>query len=153
MPIFKRADTSHFLEISALDRVAWKNNRNSEYIPDGEHAWRIWVEHALVFVAIEDDCVVGAILAFPCLSGEYCLHKVFVSTPYRGKGIASLLFEELFRALDKTDIACFLTVDPFNEAALQLYSNWGFCERTFVEGYYRSNENRFVLRRPPSRLD
>ena len=35
-----RAKAGEFLEIAALDREAWKQNRNSEFIPDGEHVWR-----------------------------------------------------------------------------------------------------------------
>ena len=35
----QRAETRDFLEIAKLDREAWAQNRNSEYIPDGEHVW------------------------------------------------------------------------------------------------------------------
>ena len=83
--IYKKAVVTDFLKISKLDRKVWKNNINSKFIPDGEHAWRIWVENALVFIAEKNHEVVGAILAFPCLSGEICIHKVFVKENERKK--------------------------------------------------------------------
>jgi phosphinothricin acetyltransferase len=48
-----------FLEIAVLDRRSWRKNRNSKYIPDGEHAWRLWAEHALVCCARKDGKIVG----------------------------------------------------------------------------------------------
>ncbi|RVU85944.1 N-acetyltransferase [Leucothrix sargassi] len=151
MRTLKRAEPNDFLDIAALDRIAWKDNPSAEFIPDGEHVWRVWVEHALVYVAKENDTLVGAVVAFPCLSGDFFLHKVFVDLNYRGQGIAPQLFELLFSELDESEGACSLTVDPVNESAIQLYTNWGFSQREFVKGYYRDNEDRYVLTRPSRR--
>lgn len=138
-----------FLAIAGLDRRAWLDNRNPEFIPDGEHAWRLWVDGAHVFVARDGDVVVGAILAFPMLDGALCVHKVMVDKAYRGRGIGARLFEALLARVDHDGGAdCFLTVDPANLSALRLYENWGFTERRFVPGYYRENEDRYVLTRP-----
>jgi [ribosomal protein S18]-alanine N-acetyltransferase len=144
---FEKAQISAFLSIAELDRIAWQQNRNSEFIPDGEHVWRLWVEHALVFAAKSADKIIGAILAFPCMSGVYCVHKVFVDQSQRGKGIGSSLFEILLKEIDTLKVDCFLTVDPLNEAAIRLYAKWGFTEKVFVKGYYRANEDRYVLTR------
>ncbi len=138
-----------FLEIARLDRRAWRENRNSKYIPDGEHAWRLWAEHAFVYCARKEGKAVGAILAFPCLSGEFCIHKVFVAPLFRGKKIGTRLFEKLLQELDQRGVCAFLTVDPRNESALALYAKWGFTERTFVKGFYREREDRLVLKRKP----
>ena len=144
----ERARTEDFLEIARLDREAWAQNRNSEYIPDGEHAWRLWTEHALVFCAWENDALIGAVLAFPTTTdGLYCLHKVFVDHACRGKGLGSELFDVVLAECDARGVDCFLTVDPVNEGAISLYEKWGFVERKFVEGYYRKEEDRFVLTR------
>lgn len=148
--IYKKAKPDDFLSIAALDRRAWLSNRYSEFIPDGEHAWRIWVEHALVYIAEENGTVIGAILAFPCVSGPWCVHKVFVAHEKRGLGIGTQLFDVLLNDLDRLGTPSFLTVDPVNERALNLYEKWGFTDRTFVKGYYRPHEDRFVLTRKPS---
>jgi len=143
----ERAVAADFLAVAELDRRAWSANRNSQFIPDGEHVWRIWVEHALVFVAREDMRVVGAILCMPCIAGPWCLHKVFVDDVARGRGVGSKLFEALLAEVDRLKGDCFLTVDPVNAGAIALYTKWGFTEKRFVKGYYRENEDRFVMTR------
>jgi len=147
MPIYEKASVSDFLAIAALDREAWKLNNNPEFIPDGEHVWRHWVDYALVYTAKETEKVIGVILAFPCINGTWCVHKVFVDVDKRGSGIGSKLFEVLLNEIDELQVDCFLTVDPDNDSAITLYEKWGFTERTFIAGYYRSNENRYELTR------
>lgn len=144
---FEKARIADFLSIAALDRTAWQQNRISNFIPDGEHVWRLWVEHALVYSAKDGDTVIGAILAFPCVSSIYCVHKVFVEQSYRGQDVGTKLFEMLLCEIDKLKVKCFLTVDPTNEAALRLYAKWGFTEKKYIKGYYRANEDRYVLSR------
>jgi len=144
----ERANPCDFLKIARLDREAWAQNRNSEYIPDGEHVWRLWTEHALVYCAWDGETLAGAVLAFPTMTeGLYCLHKVFVDHTYRGKGLGSDLFDAVLKACDEIEVACFLTVDPINEGAIRLYEKWGFVDREFVKGYYRPEEDRLVLTR------
>jgi len=145
--IYKKAVVTDFLKISELDRKAWKENNNSKFIPDGEHAWRIWVENALVFIAEKNHKILGAILAFPCMSGEVCIHKVFVEENERGKNIGTKLFEILLNEIDKNKLNCFLTVDPDNKNAIKLYEKWGFTNKIFIKGYYREEEDRYVLSR------
>jgi len=144
----RRARPSDFLAIAALDRQAWRDNQHAEFIPDGEHAWRLWVEHALVFCAEQDDRIVGAVEAHPCMNGTWCLHKVFVDASCRGGAIGSKLIEALLVAIDDLGVDAFLTVDPANASALKLYERWGFTHRRFVRGYYRDNEDRYILTRP-----
>jgi len=136
------------LAVAALDRLAWSQNREATFIPDGEHAWRLWTEHAIVFVYEPDDAVLGASLAFPTLSGVFCLHKIFVDASRRGAGVGTRLMKKTLREIDELDAACFLTVDPENEAAIRLYESFGFVDRAFVKGYYRDVEDRYVLTRP-----
>ncbi|MDA0710669.1 MAG: GNAT family N-acetyltransferase [bacterium] len=143
----RKAETRDFIPIAALDREAWKENRNSQFIPDGEHVWRLWMEHALVYCAENDGQIVGAILAFPSIKGIYCIHKVFVSSACRGTGIGSELFSVLLNEIDKKQAEAFLTVDPDNSAAISLYSKWGFTDQLHVKGYYREEEDRLVLTR------
>ncbi|MBF0347916.1 MAG: GNAT family N-acetyltransferase [Magnetococcales bacterium] len=143
-----KAGIHDFLEIAALDRVAWEENDHHDFIPDGEHVWRIWVEHALVYCAKDErGRIIGAILSFPGIDNIYCVHKVFVGKEERKKGIASALFMGLLREIDKISVDCFLTVDPVNKEAIRVYDRFGFHEKVFIKGYYRSNEDRFVLTR------
>ncbi|MFH1006319.1 MAG: N-acetyltransferase [Candidatus Latescibacterota bacterium] len=147
MITYRRANEKDFLQIAVLDGIAWLDNRNAACIPDGEHVWRIWTEHALVYCGETAGKIMGAICAFPCVSGDCCLHKVFVAKAYRHMGVGSQLSKMLLMELDRQQLVCFLTVDPANEHAIRLYEKWGFADKEFVKGYYRSNEDRYVLTR------
>ncbi len=144
----ERAAPADFAAIAALDRAAWRHDRAGQFIPDGEHVWRIWCEHALAFVARLDAAVVAAAVAFPCADGRWCLHKIMVAEPHRGRGIARRLLGAVVEELDRRGAEAFLTVDPTNERALALYGGFGFTGRRFVAGYYRHCEDRLVLTRP-----
>ena len=146
----RRAVARDFLAIAALDREAWKESPNSEFIPDGEHIWRLWMDHAIAFCAEVDAQIKGAVVAFPCANGRYCLHKVFVERQFRGQGMGSELFDVLLEEIDGQNKDVFLTVDPGNEAAIALYEKWGFKDRELIKGYYREVEDRYVLSRAPN---
>ena len=144
----ERAVPIDFLAVSALDRIAWLHLGDT-YIPDGEHAWRIWCEYATVLVGrhkskpLKDSGrIAGALVMFPTKAHELFLHKIMVHPHRRGAGLGSALMRS---ALDQTDAPVLLTVDPANEAALQLYRNFGFAVREHVEGYYRPHEHRNVM--------
>jgi len=145
--LIKKAKVNDFLEIASLDREAWGNNNHSTFIPDGEHVWRIWAEHAIVLCATQNNDLRGVILAFPSIDGSYCVHKVFVKKEYREQGIGSKLFNALLEEIDKLKVTTFLTVDPDNQTAIALYKKWGYNKSTFVKGFYRPEEDRFVLSR------
>lgn len=148
MITIRPACSADFLAIAALDRKAWQQNAHHEFIPDGEHVWRIWCEHALLQVAcLENGSLVGAVVAFPTVDRQYCLHKAMVDPNCRGEGVGSKLFDAMIEQLDQRKADCFLTVDPTNEAALALYRKKGFTESRLVKGYYRSHEDRYVLTR------
>lgn len=141
----RQAVPDDFLAIADLDRRAWRDSAHGATIPDGEHTWRIWIDHALTWVACRDDQVVAAIVAFACGDGRYCLHKVMVDQAARGCGVGTRLFEAALAAIDAIGVDVFLTVDPANAAAIRLYERWGFDEKTFHKSYYRADEDRYVM--------
>lgn len=132
-----------------------------------EHAWRLWTEHAVVYNALllEDDeqnpagTLIGTVLSFPCMPTEpnqvvtlYCLHKVMVDNTYRGHGVGAALMEACLLETDRLGADSFLTVNPKNQAAINLYMSWGFevTEESLVKGYYEAAESgdRLVIVRP-----
>lgn len=135
--------------LAALDAVAWSDGAHPERIPDGEHVWRVWIDGAWVFVARERGALVGAIVAFPVLGGELFVHKVMVAAEHRRRGIGTRLFTALLAAVDATSgAACFLTVDPAHADDVRRYEALGFTEKEYVAGFYRDDEDRYVMRRP-----
>lgn len=144
-----KAQVEDFLGIADLDRRAWSDSRFGERIPDGEHVWRVWIAGAYVYVARDGSQVVGAIVAFPTRQGTLFVHKVMVDERYRRRGIGTRLFDLLLEDIDaNVHATCFLTVDPAHEASVKRYERIGFTERLHVAGYYRDDEDRYVLTRP-----
>jgi ribosomal protein S18 acetylase RimI-like enzyme len=142
------AKTTDFLNIAALDRIAWLHT-GEKYIADGEHVWRVWCEYATVLVARqasepleESGDVAGALVMFPTRQGELFLHKIMVHPALRGQGLGSALMRA---ALAEAKATVLLTVDPANAAAVQLYRNFGYDVRELVKGYYRPHEDRYVM--------
>ncbi len=147
------AQSEDFLDVAALDRMAWPDAEDV-FIPDGEHAWRLWCEHATVLVARWSESslpnsrsVAGALLMFPTNHGECFLHKIMVHPDCRGSGIGSALMRA---GLARTTTKTFLTVDPANQHAVKLYENFGFEIERLVPGYYRPHEDRYVMQYTPA---
>lgn len=143
------ARTSDFLDVAALDRVAW-GGPNDTFIPDGEHVWRVWCEYATVLVArgsesdstTDSDGLAGALVMFPTTDGRNFLHKVMVDPRSRGQGIGTELMEA---ALAQAEAPVLLTVDPENQRAVRLYEKFGFEISKTVQGYYRPQEDRLLM--------
>ncbi len=144
----RKAKISDFLEISELDRQAWRDNRNSDFIPDGEHVWRLWVEYSAVFVAEYDNKIIGVVLLFKANNCSlYLLHKIFIDKNYRDKKIGNMFFQSIVDFLDKEKADCLLTTDPVNSRMIHLCAKYGFNHKELVKGYYRPDEDRLVIKR------
>jgi [ribosomal protein S18]-alanine N-acetyltransferase len=147
------ARIDEFLDVAALDRIAWPN-MNDTFIPDGEHIWRVWCDHATLLVArvterepfSETHEIAGALVMFPSQSGELFLHKIMVHPVCRSKGVGTSLMNT---ALSGTRVPVLLTVDPENSAAVALYERFGFRTRERIDGYYRPHEDRLIMEYVP----
>lgn len=142
-----RAD--EFLDVAALDRIAWPN-MNDTFIPDGEHIWRVWCDHATLLVAkvtdrepfSESHEIAGALVMFPSKNGELFLHKIMTHPACRGRGVGTALMKS---ALEEAEVPVLLTVDPENQAAVALYEQFGFRIRERIDGFYRPHEDRLIM--------
>lgn len=145
------ANKRDFLRLAEIDRLAWVDNSNSEFIPDGEHIWRLWVEYSRVFVVEIDGRIIGASIMFISDDHDllYLLHKMFVNKEYRGIGCGKLMFNEIAQCLDKCQKACMFTTDPENKGMQILSSQFGFAKARFEKSYYRDNEDRLIMMRYP----
>ena len=151
--IIRKAKVPDFLAISELDRRAWQDNRNSGFIPDGEHVWRLWVRYSTVFVAKHNKKIVGVALLFKANDCSlYLFHKIFIDKNYRGKKIGNMFFENIVNFLDREKANCLLTTDPVNAKMIHLCAKYGFNEKQLVKGYYRPDEDRLVIRRRYSEI-
>jgi phosphinothricin acetyltransferase len=143
------ATADEFLDIAALDRIAWPIVSDT-FIPDGEHIWRVWLDHGTLLVAkvldreplSESHEIAGALVMFPTNAGELFLHKIMVHPVCRGQGVGTALMS---RVLKQATAPVLLTVDPENEPAVQLYERFGFQVRERIDGFYRPHEDRLVM--------
>src|SRR5690606_1523883 len=129
------ASIDEFLDIAALDRTAWGDNRESEFIPDGEHSWRLWVEYGTVIIARTDTGLAGVALAFPTnVPDLHYFHKLFVASDLRERRVGTGLVGGMCDAMDQLGAALRLTTDPVNIRMQRLCASFGFTEREFVAG-------------------
>lgn len=150
--VIEPVEPGEFLQVAALDRMAWPQ-RPDTFIPDGEHIWRVWCDHATLLAAKLTDGsdlpeagrIAGALVMFPTRAGELMLHKIMVHPDCRGAGVGSALMR---RALEIADAPVLLTVDPNNSSAVALYRKFGFTVRERIDGYYRPHEDRYIMVHP-----
>ncbi|MDA0281940.1 MAG: GNAT family N-acetyltransferase [Planctomycetota bacterium] len=150
------ARTDEFLDVAALDRIAWPE-MNDTFIPDGEHIWRVWCDHATLLVAkiidreplSESNQIAGALVMFASQTGDMFLHKIMVHPVCRGRGVGTALMNAV---LEKAHAPVLLTVDPLNEAAVSLYEQFGFRIRERIDGFYRPHEDRLIMEYVPADL-
>jgi ribosomal protein S18 acetylase RimI-like enzyme len=141
------ARTADFLNVAALDRISWLQS-GSDFIPDGEHVWRVWGEHATVLVCRtaesfpESHDIAGALIMFPTDAAQQFLHKIMVHPDCRGHGLGTQLMQA---GLQRSTVPVLLTVNPENHAAVHVYEKLGFQVQELVKGYYRSHEHRYVM--------
>lgn len=148
--LVEQARPADFLGIAALDRISWEGS-GSQFIPDGEHAWRVWCEYATVLVIRSDrqlsetGDIAAALVMFPTERREQFLHKIMVHPECRGRGLGTKL---MHAGLQRATVPVLLTVNPENQAAIRVYEKSGYRIRERVDGYYRSHEHRYIMEHP-----
>ena len=77
--------------------------------------------------------------------------NVAVDEPYRGRGVASQMLEQLFdRTGDDVERGYTLEVRVSNDSAISLYRRLGFVETGIRRGYYTDNrEDALIMWRDP----
>ncbi len=148
--LVERSRPQDFLQVAALDRISWADS-GSQFIPDGEHVWRVWCEYATVLVIRspqalpETGDIAAALVMFPTERRELFLHKIMVHTECRGRGLGTELMQA---GLLRATVPVLLTVNPENHAAVRVYEKSGYRVRERVDGYYRSHEHRYIMEHP-----
>lgn len=145
----RNAVPSDLKYIVELDATVWEDPS----VPDGSHVWRLWLDYALVLVAVSEEEVIGATLVFPSLTlygnKTYLLHKMFVRKDRRGEGIGKCLLFDVQKQL-KTIVGhkrseLLLTVNPWNTTAKNLYAKFGFKEMCLKPDYYGPGKDRIFM--------
>lgn len=116
------------------EREKYNNNINKNYEVKDFYEKFIDNEDKTIFVARENDMILGYVYGFVQDSGSLYNKKVaqldalYVKEQYRGKGIARSLMKEFINwAEEKGVVYIELSVCKDNTNAISLYENEGFC--------------------------
>ena len=105
------------------------------------------IENGRVWVAIEDDEVVGFLISKLKNSTPY-VNSVAVLPAFRGKGVAKKLFEkfeEFYGFQQKSEVKIFWLQVRTNNPAQKLYFDLGYRVTGFDEHYYGQNEHALCM--------
>jgi ribosomal-protein-alanine N-acetyltransferase len=105
------------------------------------------IENGRVWVAIEDDEVVGFLIGKVKHNTPY-VNSVAVLPAFRGKGIAKKLFEkfeEFYGLQQKSEVKIFWLQVRTDNPAQKLYFDLGYRVTGFDEHYYGQNEHALCM--------
>jgi ribosomal protein S18 acetylase RimI-like enzyme len=134
---YKESDFHSVIEVS---RQAFEHPDPIEYTQRSIENGRVWV-------AIEDDEVVGFLISKFKHSTPY-VNSVAVLPAFRGKGIAKKLFEkfeEFYGFQQKSEVKIFWLQVRTNNPAQKLYFDLGYRVTGFDEHYYGQNEHALCM--------
>ncbi len=137
-----------------IENVSFKEmsrSRNSElnsYITSVQAVSSTQIPQGVVSTAYVNGEVGGAIAGslFAGDPSKSWIMSLGVGEPFRRQGLAVTLIAEIidhFRSLNVSLIS--LTIEPENEAALNLYLSLGFVRAGFVEDFFTSQPSRIIL--------
>ena len=116
------------------EREKYNNNINENYKVKDFYEKFIDNEDKIIFVAKENNIILGYVYGFVQDSGSLYNKKVaqldalFVKEEYRGKGIAKRLMKEFINWAEEKGVTYIeLSVCKDNTNAISLYENEGFC--------------------------
>ncbi len=119
-------------------------------------AWSVeqfWAEMAQAtryyFLAVDDEAVLGYAGLF-ALSPDADVQTIAVSPKAQGKGVGTLLLEELVdQAIARNCTQLVLEVRSDNQAALSMYTKRGFEQINVRSDYYAQGVDALVMRLRP----
>ncbi|WP_345986237.1 ribosomal protein S18-alanine N-acetyltransferase [Sulfurimonas sp. HSL-1656] len=116
--------------------------------PLSRRAFYYHIRHSLLLVAqSETGEIAGYILAL-VRRREPKLYSLGIAPEYRGRGIASLLLEQMFTGLSRRGFAhMLLEVRCDNHAAIALYRRFGFETLKTLKAFYRDGCDACLMRR------
>lgn len=91
--------------IRKLEQKIWKEEVTNKYdMP-------IFIRYGHVFIAKDDEHIIGAIISFCTKNNEVFVTDLVVDKEYRGQGIAENLYKKLLTTVKGFDVISFLEID------------------------------------------
>ena len=115
--------------------------------PWSENAFRSCLnESADLFVLEAEGAICGFAVFDRTLGNEAELHNIAVAPEMRGKGLSRLLMDAIIASAHQNNVErIMLEVRASNEAAIALYTKYGFEKVGLRPGYYRHPTENAIL--------
>lgn len=133
-------------EIVSIEDSLYKDKWTKEaYLRD--------LENDIAFnYVLEHDGVILGYYGFWVLFDNIDITKVSIRKELQGKGLSNILMEDMFKRISNSDIVtATLEVRVSNEAAIGLYSKYGFKKISVREKYYEGVEDAYVMQKEVNR--
>ena len=118
------ADKKDYKQCVALDKLIFATDKRKEFL-------RRRIERKRMYVATQDDRVVGLITYEPDFFGCLFISLLLVHPDFRRTGIARSLIEKA--ANHSADGRIFSSTDEDNEISLKMHEALGFCRSGYIE--------------------
>ncbi len=142
MIIIEKAATADAQKIRALEKRVWSEEVVNKYDEP------MFVRFGYVYVAKDNEKVVGAIVAYPTRDNEVYVCDWVVDKKYRGQGIGMKLYKRLLKVIKGKPVVSF--INPNHKASLAAHQKLGFSIVNKVRNPYGLKEgNRIFVRLKP----
>lgn len=113
----------HFIPIIGKDQVEYMLSRFQSYTALKEQVLNGYEYYRL----LDDEKLCGYMSIRPDQDGRLFLSKLYIAKEYRGRHLATFLFEFLKRSCQKRNCsAIWLTCNKYNDNSLNVYRHLGF---------------------------
>ncbi|MGA2663621.1 MAG: GNAT family N-acetyltransferase [Nitrososphaerales archaeon] len=133
----KLADSVSFLRLEARC-FGMRYNRNSLYY------WRPILDYCWAYKAVQEETIVGGVIAMPTRQGLVYINSLFVDPRVRGLGIGSRLLEKV---LGISAPGFILDVKSGKRYLIEMYQRHGFKVVRRERNYYLDGSERIIMRR------
>ena len=115
--------------------------------PWSENAFRSCLNESADLFVLEAEGAIGGFAVFDrTLGNEAELHNIAIAPEMRGKGLSRLLMDAIIASAHQNNVErIMLEVRASNEAAIALYTKYGFEKVGLRPGYYRHPTENAIL--------
>lgn len=141
-----QAKPSDTLKIMKLEQEVWKKEFKLKGVA-GQYDLGSFIRLGLVFVAKDEDKIIGAIVSFGTASGDMFLADWVIDEKYRNLGIGTKLFNKLISKIKNRKLISY--VEERYEESIRFHKRMGFKVQKMVRDVYGigEKENYYIFER------
>lgn len=134
-----KAKPSNNLEIFDLERRVWKDIFRLKDV-SGKYDLGSFIKMGLVFIAKDNDKIIGAIISFGTINGNIFVADWFVDKKYQSLGIGRRLYNKLLRSIKNKQVITIIGTDY--KKSINFHKKMGFKIKKRIKDVYGIKEKR-----------